>query len=381
MTLLYIDPQSYDNLEIYDKSLLNQLPKDCNILYACSFLIKEGGMSCNIEALPLFKYNRKKGPAKVLSYCCSLFKILLLIQKRRPSVMHIQWLRMAFVDSWFYLLLRKIFRIKIVFTAHNLLPHDSGERYKGIYQKFYKRIDAIIVHDFNSKNELIEKFEIEFEKITVIKHGVLSFDLSEEKVEKEKKSILEEYGITPKQLVFSSLGIQGYYKGTDTLIKVWTNCTKLHDNPSCKLIIAGRCGVLDIESLEAFTNVIVENKYLSDERLMAFLKISDVILLPYRTISQSGVLLSAIGIKTPFLVSNIGGLAEPLLVADVGWKIEKCDEKMLETALIQLVESPQEVRNKKYDNALAWDMVKEAYSWEEIAKKTWALYCSILDNI
>ena len=60
MTLLYIDPQSYDNLEIYDKSLLNQLPKDCNILYACSFLIKEGGMSCNIEALPLFKYNRKK---------------------------------------------------------------------------------------------------------------------------------------------------------------------------------------------------------------------------------------------------------------------------------------------------------------------------------
>ena len=205
--------------------------------------------------------------------------------------------------------------------------------------------------------------------------------MSEEKVEKEKKSILEEYGITPKQLVFSSLGIQGYYKGTDTLIKVWTNCTKLHDNPSCKLIIAGRCGVLDIESLEAFTNVIVENKYLSDERLMAFLKISDVILLPYRTISQSGVLLSAIGIKTPFLVSNIGGLAEPLLVADVGWKIEKCDEKMLETALIQLVESPQEVRNKKYDNALAWDMVKEAYSWEEIAKKTWALYCSIIDNI
>lgn len=380
MRILYIDPQSYDNLEIYDKSLLGHLPKDCHISFACSSMMKAGTIGCNIEAFPLFHYNKKRGMAKILSYLCSLVKILLLVKKQRPSVMHIQWLRMVPFDSWFYLYIRKRFGIKTVFTAHNLLPHDSGEKYKGIYQKFYKKIDAIIVHDYNSKNELIEQFGIKSEKISVIKHGILSFDLSEERVEQEKTSILEKYEITPNQLVFSSLGMQGRYKGTDTLIKVWNNCAKLHDNPNCKLIIAGRCGMLDFESLQAFKNVVVENNYLSDERLIAFLKTSDVILLPYRTISQSGVLLSAIGTKTPFLVSNVGGLAEPLLVADVGWKVERCDEKILEKTLIQLIESPQEVRNKKYNNASAWDMVQEAYSWKEIAQKTWTLYCTIVEN-
>lgn len=378
MTILYIDPQSYGNLEIYDNSLLKELPKDNIVLFACSSLLKKSLPENNIITIPLFHYNKKRGIIKVLSYLKSLFKVLLLIRKQRPSLIHVQWLRLLPIDSWLYLYVKKRFNIKIVFTAHNLLPHDSGEKYRKSYQKFYKQIDAVIVHESNSKKELIEKFGIEPNKISVIKHGVLTFNLDEEKVAKEEKEIIGENAIETQQLVFSSLGLQAYYKGTDALINVWNNCPQLHDNPNCKLIIAGRRGsMLDYSVLKSFKNVVVEDKYLSDERLIAYLRITNVILLPYRVISQSGVLLSAIGTKTPFLVTDVGGLAEPLAIADVGWKIEECDELKLKVALINLIESPQEVLDKKNNSDSAWELVQREYSWKEIGQKTHNLYCSL----
>ena len=49
---------------------------------------------------------------------------------------------------------------------------------------------------------------------------------------------------------------------------------------------------------------------------------SDVLLLPYKEISQSGVLLSGLKYKKTFIVSNVGGLTQPFNLGKVGWVLE-----------------------------------------------------------
>ena len=87
--------------------------------------------------------------------------------------------------------------------------------------------------------------------------------------------------------------------------------------------------------------------------------LTDVFLLPYKRISQSGILLSALELSIPFIVTNVGGLAEPLKIADVGWKIECCTPDAIAEVLMKLVENPYELKIKK-EKTEDWERVKNA---------------------
>ena len=56
----------------------------------------------------------------------------------------------------------------------------------------------------------------------------------------------------------------------------------------------------------------VLDKFLSDNEFNDLIEKSDVLIFPYRKISQSGVLLTALAHRKPVLVSRVGGLTQPL---------------------------------------------------------------------
>ena len=111
---------------------------------------------------------------------------------------------------------------------------------------------------------------------------------------------------------------------------------------------------------------------------MAILKISDLVILPYRVISQSGVLLTAINENVPVLVSDAGGLAEPLDFGKIGWKFTNNDFQAFFNILDYLLENPDEIFHIK-NNKIIWEKVKKNYNWEIIQEKTFSLYKSIIN--
>ncbi len=376
--IFYIDPQSYYNFAVYDKSLLSNLDRNQSITFICSSLY-DGGEIDGVNVLPIFRYNKKKGFLKVLSYIYTLIRIVELSINQKPTIIHVQWMKIPQIEYWVYRLIKKRTQSKIVYTAHNVLPHDSGNKYVGIFSKIYKLVDAIITHDNNSKNEIQKKFDIENSNIRVIPHGVLSFPVDNDKVDKEIVSIKSAYDLTNDKLLFTVIGNQNKYKGTDVLINVWTKCELLNKNPKCRLIIAGKWGDENYFVPDNISNITFEKGFISDERLVALLKVSDVLLLPYRKISQSGVLLSAIGYGTPFLVTEVGGLAEPLQYGDVGWKIKECEESLIMEILENMVTQPSQVKEKKLNDE-DWEKVRKEYSWATIGCLTTDLYEQLING-
>ena len=126
--LVYVNPQSYRNLSVYDYSLLKGI-EDYKIIYCCNKQY-DGPELDNVKFMPIFNYRQNMTPvAKILSYLCSLFRLVFILKVEKPDVMHIQWWKQWNVD-FFFLSLYKKFVGQVVYTAHNLVPHNTGERMK-----------------------------------------------------------------------------------------------------------------------------------------------------------------------------------------------------------------------------------------------------------
>ncbi len=368
---IYIDPQSIRNLAIYDYSLLSNIEGE--IHYICSSHYDYKAMPQHVHQHSLFCYNNlSNNRSKALSYLWSHLRLFFLLLRVRPRVIHLQWLRIPSFDVAFYQLMKWLTGCKLVFTAHNVLPHDTGNRHKHYYGRLYAMADAIIVHTAITRQELLDTFDIPESKVHVIAHGLLQVDYSAEALEQQRANFDAHYQ-TEGCMVFSALGYQYAYKGVDLLTEVWATTPELRDNPRCKLLLVGKNRGVDLSAAEGISNVMVDDRVISDEELIYLLEHTDVYLLPYRKISQSGVLMTAIATSTPVLVTDVGGLTEPFAIAPMGWVLPKLDADQLRAQLLWLLHHPTEVAAMKQDTE-AWNKLRAYYDWGRIGKLTQAVY-------
>jgi glycosyltransferase involved in cell wall biosynthesis len=92
------------------------------------------------------------------------------------------------------------------------------------------------------------------------------------------------------------------YKGLDLLLEAWSAL----DLPGCELLIAGS-GRLPKVTIPADVRVI--NRWLSDYDFELLVSESDLVVLPYREASQSGVIPLALALGKPIVATPVGGLS------------------------------------------------------------------------
>ena len=209
MKIFYVDSQSYNNLGEYDKYLLENIKQE-KTFFCSDMLVYKKIRSTDIRRI--YMYNTLKGLKKVFSYLKSQTILLKEIKQGEPDIVHFQWFKIPFLDLLFLKKINAISRkTKIVITAHNVLPHDSGKKYVNIYRKIYSLVDKIIVHADVTKYEIVNQFYISSEKIAVIPHGLLPL-----KVKYPRNGGAD-------RITFSFLGSLSNYKGLDILIDAWCN--------------------------------------------------------------------------------------------------------------------------------------------------------------
>lgn len=372
MKLLYIDPQSGYNLAQYDYSLLNNI--DADITYCCSIQY-DAKIIDRVDYRYVFKYSKYRWKVlKALSYIVTILKVIIIARRIHPDIIHIQWWRLWFID-YIALSFFKKYCGCLVFTVHNVLPHDSGTFYKKKCIDYYNKVDKLIVHVERTKEQLIEDFFIPAKKIFVIPHGILNANVNNSIVDEYYVKLENEWGVQDK-IVFSCMGYQGYYKGTDIIKSAFENSSLLQNSPNVLFIVAGKGDIFTPNMMHSYRNLLVINNFIPPEQLEAIMKATNVQLLPYRVISQSGVLLSTIDKEIPYISTDVGGLSEPICIASIGWIVPLDSAEELSSLLEFLVLHPEEIQSKK-DNRIGWKSIKQYYNWIGIGKKTMDCYKSV----
>lgn len=373
MKVYYIDPQSYNNLSTYDYALLSHVGGH-DITYYHSDLYQHGTLPVS-KGRCYFSYSSKKNKAaRTASYVRSILRIMADALRERPDVIHIQWIKFWPVDYLFARTMRRA-GIRVLFTAHNVLPHVHKASDFRQYRRYYGVVSGIIVHSKRTKEELIGLMGVPEDKVSVIFHGVLESNVCREEVEKKCQDLREALAIRQGDVVFSCLGVQKPYKGTELVIRTWLEHAEFRDNPHFRLLIVGKNFGIDYAPLRQCRNVFVLDEMIPDLDFEAYIRLSSVLLLPYLKISQSGLLFSAVCHHVPVLVSDIGGLTEPLEFGKIGWSMGQPSAESLARTMLWLARHPGEIEATR-KSAGEFEKVRRAYGWEAIGEATARLYAS-----
>jgi glycosyltransferase involved in cell wall biosynthesis len=122
------------------------------------------------------------------------------------------------------------------------------------------------------------------------------------------------------------LGLLRPYKGLDLLAEAWPLVTGAI--PDARLLVVGKRGDhgigADLDRLRHLPGVRVQEGYVSVRSMLDYHAASNAVVVPYRRISQSGTLMTAIGLGRPTVLTPIDGLLEqvrglesPVVAADV----------------------------------------------------------------
>jgi glycosyltransferase involved in cell wall biosynthesis len=255
-----------------------------------------------------------------------------------------------------------------VFTMHWRLP-ENGTRIARALTSLLAEMDAVVVHSEHGARRLAEDFAVSPERLEVIPHGAFDY-LTRQTDEVELPEELREV----EGPVILAFGLVRDYKGTDVLLEAFTRVT------GAELWIVG-LPRMPMESLHelaarAAGKVRFLERFVTDPEIPAFMRRADVVALPYRNIEQSGVLYTALAFGRPLLLSDVGGFPE---VAELGAaKLAPAgDPEGLARALQDLLDQPGE-RERLAAGARA--AAHGHYSWEEIGRKTIALYERLLQS-
>ncbi len=123
-------------------------------------------------------------------------------------------------------------------------------------------------------------------------------------------------GLPPTGPVLLFFGLVRAYKGVDLLVEAMPRILAAH--PDATLLIAGewyadaastraRIGELDLSD-----RVRLEDRYLPSSELATVFSAADLVVQPYRSATQSGVLQLAASHGVPCVVTDVGGLADPV---------------------------------------------------------------------
>jgi len=255
------------------------------------------------------------------------FPIFRNLVKYNCKILHIHWLYNAgfYLKNVFQLifkllifiveiiLVKYLLKVKIIWTVHNLYAHDSKfpsiERIGKIW--FSKQADKITCHCNSALNKIVKNFKVDVKKIQVIPHGHYLNCYKNTITKYEAKKILN---LDEKELIFLYFGRIKPYKGIDYLINSFNS---LNLNSDAKLLVVGKVfnkeiGKFLIKSSQENKNIILYLKRIEDDDIQVYMNASDVVIIPYRQILTSGLILLAMTFAKPIIAPKIGCIKDIL---------------------------------------------------------------------
>jgi glycosyltransferase involved in cell wall biosynthesis len=256
----------------------------------------------------------------------------------------------------------RIFKFKIVWTAHNLLPHEKTFRDDiRVVLDLAKKVDIIIMLNSSVADDLIDLNHDLKDKIQVIPQGnyIKYYDF-QHKLSNSDKTI---YGFVGKIRP---------YKGLHDLIQIFKEikCTNI------KLQIVGKSN--DEKYFQKLVNlskgdsrITIENRYVQPSNLAKIVSGFDILVLPFTSITNSSTAMLAFSAKKPILAPRIGGMLD--YPQNIGIFYDPINRDNLRIAIEKAADEQNNLQ-KLGENAFEYAKLND---WKNIAKKTVNLYLEL----
>jgi len=263
---------------------------------------------------------------------------------RGADVVHFQWLSVPQLDR------RLLPQRPVVVTAHDVLAREPRPGQRAAQTDLLRQVDGVVVHSEHGRRRLAELGV----DATVIPHGVLPIAAAP-----ARPPELPE----PTRPVVLFFGLIRPYKGLDVLYDAWRAL-----RPDAELWIVGQPRMTPPPAPDGAR---VVARFVSDAEAAWCFAHTDVVVLPYREIDQSGVLFTALAFGLPLVLSDVGGFPE----VQAALHVPPSDPQALAAALERLLGDAGE---RERLSGAAREAAATTYAWPAIAQAHATLYDRLL---
>lgn len=317
-------------------------------------------------------YSKVSNPVQKLKiYYAGYKKLLNYCVQERIDVVHFQWYIFSPID---YLYLKKFKKrnIKVIVTIHDLLPFNKKFYDFYFHKKIYRKADAVISQAAANKHVLLKEFKVPEEKIHYIPHGhyMKYAELIDSDTARNKLNIQAD------KRVILFFGQIKKVKGVDVLIKAMRLVKETHPDVLC--IIAGKVWKDDFTTYQQLIDdyglnefIRSDIKFIADDDIKYYFNSAEVVVLPYRKIYQSGVVLLGAAYEKPIVATKEGEFLQVIKNGETGLLVEPENDAALAEAICWHLDNPNEAKQmaKRCKEDLSVRL-----SWDTIGKKIYELY-------
>lgn len=235
--------------------------------------------------------------------------------------------------TWNPFLQARLSHIPSVVAVHDPRPHPGlrDRLFQWLENRSIQRAARCLVFSQSLVTELSYR-GVPLGKIDVIRLGLLDYQ--------QTGSILSPNPTADHNapIILLFFGRITSYKGLDILLKAYQ---KVHSTYPIQLIIAGEGDLRPYRSLlAACRNVQVINRWVPDTEVPDIFQRANIVILPYTSASQSGVIPIAASFGLPVIATRTGGIPEQIEDCQSGLLVEPGSVEQLTEAIERLLEEP-----------------------------------------
>jgi len=276
----------------------------------------------------------------------------------------------------FNLLFVKILFGKVVLTVHDVSSFSNSSNSSIIEKLIYKLTDRIITHNEFSKLEILNVNADSSSCISIVPHGSYTPFIN---IQYDKEKSKEQLGIPNNRRILLFFGMIKKVKGLEVLLSALKGVIK--KNPDVLLVIAGRVWENDFSAYQKIIDennlseyILLHTKFIPQEDVEHYYCASDLVILPYKKIYQSGVLMMTLSYERPALVSDLPPLKEIISDNENGFLFKAENVSDLTAKLNSILSDEGLMEEVRVKGA---ELINTKYDWGEIGRQTKQAYQSL----
>ncbi|MDN3515536.1 MAG: glycosyltransferase family 4 protein [Candidatus Brocadia sp.] len=379
MNIAMIEPVcAYGGMDYYDYALCKSLLKAGQHV---KLYTSDAGpiVPDNIDVSETFKgvFGSNARILRAFQYILAFRKSIADASRRQAKLAHfhffdsrpIEKLAVWFANRW---------GLKTIATIHDIEPFHTIRSWKSI-SWLLSHLDGIIVHNEMSKIEISKFIPGQLHNIRVIPHGNYIHYIGKKIERRSARNNLNLPEGCPLILFFGQIK---KVKGLDIAIRAIAVLRKTV--PDARLLIAGRLWKDEHANYKALVkemgiedNIIWHHGYIPQDKVDSYYYASDAIVLPYRRIYQSGVLLMAMSYGIPVIASDLPGMKEVVKNEENGLLFPVDDHEILARTMARLINN---VSFAKRLGQKGQDYVRIYHDWDTIGMKTTNFYKQVMGD-
>jgi glycosyltransferase involved in cell wall biosynthesis len=282
------------------------------------------------------------------------------IAEHEPDVVILPWWVMFWAPQFTTVicsLKRQLQGLRVIFICHNVIAHDSGFLSRLLTKWTLSLGDAYLLHsqtEAEALNKLLGDVTAEVAELPAYDTHALPAPTPQQARHK--------LGLSGNCLLF--FGFVRPYKGLDVLLRALPDI--ITEEP-CTLVVAGEIwGGSEqykqlIEELNLQDRVSLLDQYIPEADIADYFLASDLVVLPYRSATGSGVIKLAYSFGRPVVATACGSLPAAVEEGVTGYIVEPESPLALSQAISLFFQ-----RKDRNSMCLAARAKADTYSWEQI---------------